>query len=138
MAWRRPGHKRRPHLLDWANRRRLLSGVAKAAFKLRAEIVERAFALTLDRGGMRRTWLRGRDNVQKRYLIHIAGYNLGLIMRLLTGSGTPRRWAGSNVAAFWLWMPVDNAHHAICLAILTDDNPLPLSSACIVVRIAER
>ncbi|MEZ5857906.1 MAG: hypothetical protein R3D28_02680 [Geminicoccaceae bacterium] len=35
---------------------------------------------------MRRTWLRGRDNVQKRYLIHIAGYNLGLIMRLLTGS----------------------------------------------------
>ena len=24
------------------------------------------------------------------YLIHVAGYNLGLIMRLLTGAGTPR------------------------------------------------
>ena len=46
--------------------------------------MERGFALILDRGGMRRVWLRGRENVQKRYLIHVAGYNLGLIMRLLT------------------------------------------------------
>jgi hypothetical protein len=30
----------------------------------------------LDPGGMRRVWLRGRDNVQKRYLIHAAAYNL--------------------------------------------------------------
>ena len=51
------------------NRTRLLSGVAKEAFKLRAEIVERqSFAHNLDRGGMRRTWLRGRENVHKRYL----------------------------------------------------------------------
>jgi hypothetical protein len=54
--------------------------------------VERGFALILDRGGMRRVWLRGRDNVQKRYLIHVAGYNLGLLMRLLTGAGTPREF----------------------------------------------
>ena len=87
---------------------------------------------------MRRTWLRGRDNVQKRYLIHIAGYNLGLIMRLLTGSGTPRRWAGSNPVAFWLRLPADDAHYAICLAILTNDNSLQPTSACVVIRIAER
>ena len=74
------------------NRTRLLSGVARQAFKLRAELVERGFALILDRGGMRRVWLRGRDNVQKRYLIHVAGYNLGLLMRLLTGAGTPREF----------------------------------------------
>ena len=43
------------------NRTRLRSGVAKEAFKLRAELVERSFALTLDRGGMRRAWLRGRE-----------------------------------------------------------------------------
>ena len=59
---------------------------------LRAELVERSFALILDRGGMRRVWLRGRDNVQKRYQIHIAGYNLGMLMRLLTGAGTPREF----------------------------------------------
>src|SRR3569832_2675378 len=72
------------------NRTRLLSGVAREAFRLRAEVVERSFALILDRGGMRRAWLRGRENLHKRYLIHVAGYNLGLIMRLLTGAGTPR------------------------------------------------
>jgi transposase len=72
------------------NRTRLLSGVARVAFKLRAEVVERGFALILDRGGMRRAWLRGRENLQKRYLIHVAGYNLGLILRLLIGAGTPR------------------------------------------------
>jgi transposase len=47
------------------NRTRLLSGVARAAFRLRAEVVERCFALVLDRGGMRRAWLRGRENIQK-------------------------------------------------------------------------
>jgi hypothetical protein len=57
--------------------------VAKEAFRLRAELVERSFALTLDRGGMRRAWLRGCQNLKKRYLVHVAGYNLGLIMRLL-------------------------------------------------------
>ena len=54
------------------------------------EVVERSFALILDRGGMRRAWLRGRENLHKRYLIHVAGYNLDLIMQLLTGAGTPR------------------------------------------------
>ena len=42
------------------DRTRLLSGVAREAFKPHAEIVERSFAHNLDRGGMRRTWLRGR------------------------------------------------------------------------------
>jgi transposase len=72
------------------NRARLRSGAAKEAFKLRAELVERGFALTLDRGGMRRAWLRGRESLRKRYLVHVAGYNLGLIMRALVGAGTPR------------------------------------------------
>ena len=81
------------------NRTRLLSGVAHVAFKLRAEVVERGFALILDRGGMRRAWLRGRENLQKRYLIHVAGYNLGLIMRLLTGAGTPREFR-AKVSAY--------------------------------------
>mgnify|MGYP002145381701 CR=1 FL=1 len=74
------------------NRARLRSGVAKEAFRLRAELVERSFALILDRDGMRRSWLRGRENLHKRYLVHVAGYNLGLIMRLLVGAGTPREF----------------------------------------------
>jgi hypothetical protein len=81
------------------NRARLRSGVAREAFKLRAELVERSFALVLDRGGMRRAWLRGRENLHKRYLVHVAGYNLGLIMRLLVGAGTPREFPGRRIGA---------------------------------------
>ncbi len=105
------------------NRARLLSEVARQAFKLRAELVERSFALTLDRGGMRRTWLRGRDNVQKRYLIHISGYNLGLIMRLLTGSGTPRRWADANIAIIWLHYPIDDQTVGLLSCLVVIDGP---------------
>src|SRR3712207_6303146 len=74
------------------NRARLRSGVAHEAFRLRAELVERGFAPVLDRGGMRRAWLRGRENLRERYLVHVAGYNLGLVMRLLVGAGTPREY----------------------------------------------
>jgi transposase len=67
---------------------------------LRAVLCERAFAHVLDRGGMRRTWLRGRENVAKRYLIHVAGHNLGLLMRDLFGAGTPR--AAADLRLLWL------------------------------------
>jgi hypothetical protein len=46
--------------LRYSNRVRLKSGVARATVKLGAEIVERSFAHNLDRGGIRRTWLRER------------------------------------------------------------------------------
>ena len=103
-----------------------------------AEIVERAFALTLDRGGMRRTWLRGRDNVQKRYLIHIAGYNLGLVMRLLTGCGTPRRWAAAQPTVMWLCMPLDDVYLAVWIAMVTENEPLPVAGACLLIATANR
>ncbi len=48
---------------------------------------------------MRRAWLRGRETLHKRYLIHVVGYNLGLIMRLLTGAGTPREFR-ARVSAY--------------------------------------
>jgi transposase len=90
------------------NRARLCSGVAKEAFKLRAELVERGFALVLDRGGMRRAWLRGRENLRKRYLVHVAGYNLGLIMRLLVGAGTPREFRVRASAHLLAFAPADD------------------------------
>ena len=62
------------------------------------ELVERSFAHVLDRGGMRRVWLRGRENVHKRYLVHVAGFNLGILMRALFGCGTPREAASASRA----------------------------------------
>lgn len=106
------------------NRARLLSGVARAAFKLRAERVERGFALILDRGGMRRAWLRGREKVQKRYLIHVAGYNLGLIMHLLTGAGTPRELRAR--ASAWLGVLMTPDGGLIVLFVVAIDDQIAL------------
>jgi Transposase DDE domain len=100
------------------NRARLRSGVAKEAFRLRAELVERSFALTLDRGGMRRAWLRGGENLQKRYLVHVAGYNLGLIMRLLVGAGTPKELRAR--AAHLLLLTTAEGAAVVILVIATD------------------
>jgi transposase len=91
------------------NRARLRSGVAREAFRLRAELVERSFALTLDRGGMRRAWLRGGENLRKRYLVHVAGYNLGLVMRLLVGAGTPREFVARVSAHLLVFATADGA-----------------------------
>ena len=101
------------------NRARLRSGVAKEAFKLRAERVERGFALTLDRGGMRRAWLRGRGNLRKRYLVHVAGYNLGLVMRLLVGAGTPRELA-ARASAHLLAFAIPDGAALVMLVLATD------------------
>jgi hypothetical protein len=101
----------------YANRARLRSGVAREALKLR---VERSFEHTLDRGGLRRTHLRGRANVQKRYLIHVAGFNLGLVMRLLLGAGTPKEFAARGGLAFWL---IDPAAGFVLLVILQPHGP---------------
>src|SRR3954463_6946832 len=101
------------------NRARLRSGVAREAFKLRAELVERSFALTLDRGGMRRAWLRGGENLKKRYLVHVAGYNLGLVMRLLVGAGTPREFL-ARAAAHLLPLPAGDGAVVAILVVATD------------------
>jgi transposase len=86
------------------NRARLKSTVAHHAFKLRSEKVERSFALILDIGGLRRTWLRGVENVEKRYLIQVAAHNLGLVIRHRFGAGTPRQ------AAVLFWLVSDECH----------------------------
>ena len=39
---------------------------------------------------MRRVHLRGHPNIRKRLLVHVAGANLRLLLRRLTGIGTPR------------------------------------------------
>ena len=104
----------------YANRARLRSGVAREALQLRAERVERSFEHTLDRGGLRRTHLRGRANVQKRYLIHVAGFNLGLVMRLVLGAGTPKELAARG--GFLLWL-IDPTTDLVLLVILLPRHP---------------
>jgi hypothetical protein len=62
-------------------------------------MLERPFAHCLETGGLRRVFLRGRENIEKRYQIHVAAYNLGLLMRSIFGKGTPRGLQGSAATA---------------------------------------
>jgi len=73
----------------------------------RGELLERCFAHCLETGGMRRAHLRGRENILKRYLVHVAAFNLSLVMRLLIGFGTPRGLQGGPrglAAAVCAWI----------------------------------
>jgi transposase len=60
----------------------------------RGEYVERSFAHVYDTGGLRRTHLRGHQNILKRLLVHAGAFNLGLLMRTAFGRGTPRGLQG--------------------------------------------
>jgi len=82
------------------NRARGTRPLGKCYHRWRAERVERSFAHVCETGGARRTRLRGRANVAKRYLLQAAGANLALVMRTLYGLGTPRGWADRAQAAF--------------------------------------
>src|SRR5271166_4867761 len=74
----------------YANRRRVRGSYGKKLLKRRGELVERSFAHCYETGAMRRTHLRGHQNILKRQLIHVGGFNLSLVMRKMLGAGTPR------------------------------------------------
>ena len=78
----------------YRNRRRIGGARGRRLRRRRAEYAERSVAHLYETGGMRRTHLRGHDNILKRLLIHGGGFNLGLVMRQCCGIGTPRSLQG--------------------------------------------
>lgn len=80
----------------YANRRRIRGRRGKALLRQRGEKLERSFAHCYETGGMRRLHLRGHENILKRLLIHVAGFNLGLLMRELCSVGKPRVLQGHS------------------------------------------
>jgi len=84
----------------YANRRRKNGCRGRRLMRQRGEVIERTFAHAFETGGMRRTHLRHHDNIAKRLLVHIAGFNLGLLMRKRFGVGKPRCLQGQP-AALW-------------------------------------
>ena len=79
--------------VTYANRQRIRGDRGKRLLRQRGELLERPFAHYLEAGGMRRTHLRKHPNILKRLLVHVAGFNLGILMRHLIGTGTPRAYA---------------------------------------------
>ena len=92
----------------YGNRRRIRGEHGKELLRRRGELLERSFAHAYETGGMRRVHLRGRENILKRVLIHLGGFNLTLVMRQLLGKGTPRGLQGLSADAlaillrFWI------------------------------------
>jgi transposase len=84
----------------YANRRRKNGCRGRRLMRRRGEVIERTFAHAFETGGMRRTHLRHHDNIAKRLLVHIAGFNLGLLMRKRFTVGKPRCLQGQP-AALW-------------------------------------
>jgi transposase len=86
------------------NRRRVGGRRSKRLQKLRSERVERSFAHVCETGGGRRSWLRGLQQVGTRYLMQVAGHNLGIIMRRVFGKGTPRSLQGLRACVVaWIY-----------------------------------
>lgn len=75
------------------NRRNTTGARGRRLQRMRSERVERTFAHLCDTGGARRTWLRGLEQVQKRYISAAMALNLGRILRSLIGAGKPRHLA---------------------------------------------
>ena len=105
-----------------ANRERVASPAGKCLQKLRTEKVERSMAHMYETGGMRRLHLRGRANIRKRLLVHACGFNLGVLMRSVTGIGTPRTLQGqgrqsAGNQSFVFCLPFGTAHSGLLSAI---------------------
>src|SRR5204863_954514 len=85
----------------YANRRRIQGERGKRLLRQRGEKIERSFAHLYETGGMRRVHLRRHPNILKRLLVHVAAFNLGLVMRKLFGKGTPRGLQDYGAALFF-------------------------------------
>jgi transposase len=74
----------------YGNRRRVQGDRGKRLQRQRGERIERNFAHQFDTGGLDRLYVRGIENVHKKFLIQAAACNLALLLRSRYGSGKPR------------------------------------------------
>jgi transposase len=88
----------------YANRRRIKGERGKRLQRQRGERIERNFAHQFDTGGLDRLYVRGRENVHKKFLLQAAACNLALLLRSRYGAGKPKAahdWAMEAIFAIW-------------------------------------
>ena len=107
--------KRGEQAAVYGNRRRIRGERGKQLLRRRGELLERTFAHVYDTGGMRRTHLRGHRNILKRLLLHVAAFNLSLVLRREAGAGTPRGLPDLRSRVFFcfwfVWMVLESPGH---------------------------
>lgn len=84
-------------------RRTVKSRRGKRLLARRGMHIERTFAHILDCGGNRRTTLRGQENLNKKYKLAAAIYNLSQLMRRLFGFGTSKQLEAHRGGPFSLF-----------------------------------
>lgn len=109
----------------YGNRRRTRGARGRRLMRQRGEKIERSFAHLYDTGGMRRTHLRGHENILKRLLIHAGAFNLGLVMRHELGVGTPRGLQDRGNAVFAVLV----ALWSLMTHVWTTTGPCPTGSS---------
>jgi transposase len=107
----------------YRNRRRIRGARGKRLLRQRGERLERPFAHLYETGRMRRTHLRGHDNILKRVLLHAGALNLGLLLRTLYGVGTPRSLQGRAAALVYLLLSLIRLPETLWEAIWTRYRP---------------
>src|ERR1700726_1986867 len=108
----------------YANRRRIRGERGKKLLRQRGEKLERSFAHLYETGGMRRVYLRHHRNILKRLLVHVAAFNLGLVMRQKWGRGTPRGLQGYRWDLFCALLRLLNELWALYLGSEAGDEGL--------------
>jgi len=115
----------------YANRQRIGGHRGKQLLRRRGELVERTFAHAYETGALRRLYVRGKHNVQKRLLLQAAACNLALLLRKMMGAGTPRALQDAGARLFFILLRLLSTINAISVP------PRPLS-ACRSRRTPDR
>ena len=107
-----------------ANRRRVRGPRNAGLQRKRSEIVERSFAHSCETGGGRRSYVQGVYDVGKRWLGQLSARNLGVIIRSMTGVGTPRGYQAEGPAASSLSGAMDGLIRLACCIALRIPAPV--------------
>src|SRR5713101_5518515 len=97
----------------YANRQRIGGHRGKQLLRRRGELVERTFAHAYETGALRRLYVRGKQNVQKRLLLQAAACNLALLLRKMMGAGTPRALHDVVAHLFFVLLRLISAMNAL-------------------------
>jgi Transposase domain (DUF772)/Transposase DDE domain len=97
----------------YGNRQRIGGPRGKQLLRRRGELVERTFAHAYETGALRRLYVRGKQNVQKRLLLQAAACNLALLLRKMMGAGTPRALQDVVARLFFILLRLLSTMNAI-------------------------
>jgi len=106
--------KREQQVAVYANRRRIGGNRGQQLLRRRGELLERTYAHAYETGALRRLYVRGQGNVQKKLLVQAAACNPALLLRKMMGAGTPRAVHDAVLGRFLVFLRLISLASADC------------------------